>query len=65
MQMRLQVKAPAPRLDMYSKRAPWCTPQLVALIDAGLSKEPDQRFPNAKVMMLALDDAFVSIDHVP
>jgi serine/threonine protein kinase len=65
MQMRMQVKAPPPRLDMLAKRAPWCTPQLVALLEAGLSKDPDHRFPSAQVMMQALDDAFKSIEHVP
>jgi serine/threonine protein kinase len=65
MQMRMQVKAPPPRLDMLAKREPWCTPQLVAVLDAALSKDPDQRFPSAAVMIQALDDAFKSIDHVP
>jgi eukaryotic-like serine/threonine-protein kinase len=65
MQMRMQVKAPAPRLDMLAKRAPWCTPQLVALIDAALTKKPDDRFPNTQVMMAALEDAFLSLDHIP
>jgi serine/threonine-protein kinase len=65
MQMRMQVKAPPPRLDMLAKNQPWCTPQLVALIDAALTKDPEQRFANAQVMMAALEDAFVSLDHVP
>jgi len=64
MQMRMQCKAPPPRLDMLVKREPWCTPQLVVLIDAALSKDPEHRFPNAQVMMSALDDAFVSLDDV-
>ena len=64
MQMRMQVKAPPPRIDMLAKRAPWCTPQLVALIEGGLIKEPENRFPSAQVMMAALDDAFYSIDHL-
>jgi eukaryotic-like serine/threonine-protein kinase len=64
MVMRMQVKAPPPRLDMLAKGAPWCTPQLSVLIDAALSKDPDHRFPNAQVMMAALDDAFVSLDAV-
>jgi serine/threonine protein kinase len=64
MQMRMQVKAPPPRLDMFAKRAPWCTPQLVALIDAALSKDPSSRFHDAAMMTQALDDAFLSIDHV-
>ncbi len=65
MQMRMQVKAPPPKLDMLAKRVSWCTPQLIALIDAALSKDPADRFPDAKTMMAALDDAFLSIDHVP
>jgi serine/threonine-protein kinase len=65
MQMRMQVKAPPPRVDMFAKRAPWCTPQLVAMIDAALAKEPDNRFRDAATMIAALDDAFVSLDHVP
>src|SRR4029079_11866459 len=32
MQMRMQCKAPPPRLDLYARGATWCTPQLVALI---------------------------------
>jgi eukaryotic-like serine/threonine-protein kinase len=64
MVMRMQVKAPPPRVDMFAKGQPWCTPQLMVLIDAGLAKDPDQRFPNAQVMMAALDDAFVSLDAV-
>jgi serine/threonine-protein kinase len=64
MVMRMQCKAPPPRLDMLARDQPWCTPQLVALIDAALSKDPDHRFPNAQVMMAALDDAFVSLDAV-
>jgi serine/threonine-protein kinase len=64
-QMRMQVKAPPPRLDQLARRAAWCTPQLVALIDAALSKEPDQRFRDAAMMTSALDDAFLSIDHLP
>jgi eukaryotic-like serine/threonine-protein kinase len=63
-QMRMQVKAPPPRLDMLVKNQPWCTPQLVALVDAALSKDPEHRFPSAQVMMAALDDAFLSLDAV-
>jgi len=64
MQMRMQVKAPPPRLDMLAKNQPWCTPQLVALIDAALAKDPAHRFPDAPTMMMALDDAFLSLDAV-
>jgi serine/threonine protein kinase len=65
MVMRMQVKSPAPRLDMFAKQQPWCTPQLVALIEGALIKDPAERFASATVMMSALDDAFLSIDHVP
>ncbi|HEY5950772.1 MAG TPA: serine/threonine-protein kinase [Kofleriaceae bacterium] len=65
MQMKMQVKAPPPRVDMLAKGAAWCTPQLSALIDAALAKDPEHRFPNASVMMKALEDAFVSLDHIP
>jgi serine/threonine-protein kinase len=64
MQMRMQVKAPPPRVDMFAKGGTWSTPELNALVDGGLVKDPEHRFPNAEVMMRALDDAFLSIDHV-
>ncbi|MDB4958086.1 MAG: serine/threonine protein kinase with repeat [Myxococcales bacterium] len=63
--MRLQVKAPPPRLDQLLKNPAWCTPQLVALVEAALVKEPKDRFPSAEVMTAALDDAFYSLDHLP
>jgi serine/threonine-protein kinase len=65
MQMRMQVKAPPPRLDMLAKGAAWCTPELVAFVDGGLTKNPDHRFASAQTMIAALDQAFVSLDHVP
>ena len=45
MQMRMQVKAPPPRLDMLAKNQPWCTPQLVTLVDGGLTKDPAAASP--------------------
>jgi serine/threonine-protein kinase len=65
MQMRMQVKAPPPRLDMLAKGAAWCTPELVTFVDGGLTKNPDHRFASAEARMAALDQAFVSLDHVP
>jgi eukaryotic-like serine/threonine-protein kinase len=64
MQMRMQVRAPVPRLDTVMPEPAWCTPQLIALVEGALSKEPDHRFPSAAVMMAALEDAFVSLDAV-
>jgi len=62
--MQMHAKRPPPRLDQVAPDAPWCTPQLVALVEGALIKDPEQRFPSADVMMMALDDAFQSIDHV-
>ena len=60
--MRLHAKLPPPRLDELTHGAPWCTPQLVALVEGALMKEPDHRFASAQVMIAALDDAFASLD---
>ena len=38
-------------------------PAHLGLIEGALIKNPDERFPSATVMS-ALDDAFLSIDHV-
>lgn len=61
-QMQMQVKAPVPRLDVVAKGASWCTPQLTVLIDAALAKDPASRFPDARTMVAALDDAFLALD---
>jgi hypothetical protein len=50
---------------MLAKGAAWCTPELVTFVDGGLTKNPDHRFASAEAMMAALDQAFVSLDHVP
>jgi eukaryotic-like serine/threonine-protein kinase len=62
--MRLHAKQPPPRLDEVVRGAAWCTPQLIALVEGALIKDPEQRFPSAQVMMMALEDAFQSLDHV-
>ena len=61
--MRMHVKQPAPRLDARIN-APWLTPELIALVEGALIKEPEHRFPRADVMIAALDDAFASLDRV-
>ena len=63
-QMRMQVKAPPPRLDMLAKNQPWCTPELVMFVDGGLTKDPAARFASAEAMIAALDLAFLSLDSV-
>ncbi|MDX2088761.1 MAG: serine/threonine-protein kinase [Kofleriaceae bacterium] len=60
--MKLQAKSPPPRLDAATGGAPWCTPQMIALVEGALVKDPANRFPSADVMIAALDDAFQSID---
>src|SRR5207237_4459046 len=53
--MRLHAKAPPPRLDVFTGGAPWATPQVCALVEGALVKEPKHRFPSADVMIAALD----------
>ncbi|MEO8703426.1 MAG: serine/threonine-protein kinase [Kofleriaceae bacterium] len=62
--MRLHAKVSPPALRDVMRNAAWCTPQLVALVEGALVKEPEDRFPSAVVMIAALDDAFASIDHL-
>ena len=60
--MRQQVKLEPPSLREVTSDAAWCTPELVALVDGALIKEPDHRFASARAMIEALDMAFASLD---
>ncbi len=62
--LRMQVKQPAPRLDVVAAGAAWCTPELVSLVGSALAKQPDERPANALAMIDALDTAFRSLDDV-
>ena len=65
--MRLLVmhaKTPPPGLREATGGAPWCTPELVVLVEGALAKDPAHRFPSADAMIAALDDAFYSLDRV-
>ncbi|HEX7842706.1 MAG TPA: serine/threonine-protein kinase [Kofleriaceae bacterium] len=62
--MGMHAKARPPRLDEITRHAAWATPEMCALVDGALVKDPAQRFPSAEVMIQALDDAFYSIDHL-
>jgi len=42
--MRLHAKKPPPRLDEATGGAPWCTPQLIGLVEGALIKDPEQHF---------------------
>ncbi|MBA2539494.1 MAG: serine/threonine protein kinase [Deltaproteobacteria bacterium] len=60
--MRQQVKAELPSLRKVTGEPVWCTPELVALVEGTLAKNPDHRFANARAMIGALDMAFASLD---
>jgi serine/threonine protein kinase len=62
--MALQAKARAPRIDEVTHDAAWATPEVCALVEGAMVKDPAHRFASAAVMMAALDDAFYSIDHL-
>jgi len=62
--MAMHVKNRLPKLDDVTQHAAWVTPEMCALVDGALIKDPAHRFPSAEVMIQALDDAFYSIDHI-
>ncbi len=62
--MRLHAKAPIPSLREVSYDAAWCTPPLVALVETALRKNPEERFASAEHMIVALDDAFATLQQV-
>jgi serine/threonine protein kinase len=62
--MALQAKARAPRIDEITNDAPWATPEVCALVEGAMVKDPAHRFASAAVMTAAVDDAFYSIDHL-
>jgi serine/threonine-protein kinase len=57
-------KTPPPPLYAVTGNAPWCTPQLVALVEGALTKKRDRRFASAQDMTAALDEAFRSLEGV-
>jgi eukaryotic-like serine/threonine-protein kinase len=57
-------KTPPPPLLAVTGNAPWCTPQLVALVEGALAKKRDRRFASAEAMTAALDEAFRSLEGV-
>jgi len=60
--LALHTKAPVPALRDVTGGAPWCTPELVALVEGALAKDPAHRFPSAEAMIAAVDAAFYSLD---
>ena len=62
--MGLHARARAPRLDRAAPNAEWATPEVCAVVDGALRKDPGQRFSSAAAMIEALEAAFYSIDHI-
>ena len=62
--MTMHTRTPVPRLDEVAGFPDWATPELCALVEGALVKDPAHRFPTASIMIAALDDAFYSIDHL-
>jgi serine/threonine protein kinase len=62
--MMMHTRAPVPRIDEVTGFPAWATPEVCALVEGALIKDPADRFPTANAMIAALDDAFYSIDHL-
>jgi serine/threonine-protein kinase len=63
--LREHVSAPPPALADVAPGAPWCTPEMEAVVARALSKTPEGRFDSAAAMATACEAAFVSVDHLP
>ncbi|MBX3162466.1 MAG: serine/threonine protein kinase [Deltaproteobacteria bacterium] len=63
--MQLQTSMPAPRLDEVCRGEPWCTPEVLSMIEKALEKDRDARYADAAEMLKAVDDAILSIQHLP
>jgi serine/threonine-protein kinase len=59
--MRMQVKKTPPRIDEIAAGLPWCTPEIVGLVEGALIKDPAHRFATARAMSNALDHAIASL----
>jgi len=62
---QLHVRVPPPKLDEICRGAPWCTPQVLALVETALAKDREARYPTAFAMQGAVDAAFGSLQHLP
>jgi serine/threonine-protein kinase len=63
--LRMHITVPPPRLGTMVPGAPWCTAQMEHLVSCALAKTPELRFDNAREMMEAVDEAFLSIADLP
>ncbi len=62
---QLHLRVPPPKLDEICPGAPWCTPQVLRLVETVLAKDREARYPTALAMRGAVDEAFASIQHLP
>jgi hypothetical protein len=62
---QLHLRVPPPKLDEICRGAPWCTPQVLTLVETALAKDREARYPIALAMMGAVDEAFASLQHLP
>lgn len=60
-----QVKGIVPPLDEICRGAAWLTPAVLQLVETALMKDRDHRFMDAAQMVLGLDAAFASLEHLP
>jgi len=62
---QLHLRVPPPRLHEICPGAPWCTPQVVMLVETALAKDREARYPTALAMQGAVDEAFASLQRLP
>lgn len=62
---QLHVRVPPPKLDEICRGEPWCTPQILKLVETVLAKDREARYPTALAMRNAVDEAFASLQHLP
>jgi len=62
---QLHLRVPPPKLDEICRDAPWCTPQVLALVETALAKDREARYPTALAMQSAVDAAFASLQYLP
>lgn len=63
--LRLHVTQARPTLAATVGQAPWVTASIERLVRTGFERDPSARFASAAAMIEALDEAFVSLDHLP
>ena len=63
--LRMHIGHPPPSLAAVAPGAGFCTDAMERLIARALAKMPGERYADTREMAAALEDAFLSIDHLP